>query len=139
MTCCSSQFFFLKKISRLVTCIFSSWKNGFIGSLDPKIKFSTNIYPKHLENIIDNLINSFMTSKNHPKTRINPKQKNLTKIRYVFLGGFTVNKLLMWAPLIKRSNLTQISTFLVSVISVSGDFVFSLALDFNNFLSSLSY
>jgi hypothetical protein len=95
MTCRSSQFFFYKKISQLVTCIFSGWKNGFIGSLDPKIEFATNIYPKHLENIIDNLINPFMTSKNHHKTRNQPETKNLTKIKYVFLGGFTVNKLLM--------------------------------------------
>jgi len=61
--------------------------------------------PKHLENIIENLICPFMALKNHPKTRNQLGTKILTELRYVFLS-FKVKKNLMRSSLIKLNNLT---------------------------------
>jgi hypothetical protein len=48
------------------------------------------------------MINPFMASKYHLKTRNQPEIKNPFKIIYVFLCNFKVKKHLMLAPLIKK-------------------------------------
>jgi len=62
---------------------------------DPKIDLSIHFDLKYLENILGNLINSFIILKNHLKTQNQPKTKNLTKIIYVFLGNPKLKKHLM--------------------------------------------
>ena len=52
--------------------------------------------------IIGNMINSFMASKYHLKTRNQPEIKNPFKIKSVFLCNFKVKKTLMLAPLVKK-------------------------------------
>jgi hypothetical protein len=46
-------------------------------ALIKKTDFSTYFDPKYLENISDNLINSFISSKKQKKIPQNPKLKNL--------------------------------------------------------------
>jgi len=59
-----------------------------------KIPFPTHFDQKHLENILEILLNQYMATKNPnpPKTRNLPGIKILLKFRYVVLGVFKVKK-----------------------------------------------
>jgi len=61
-------------------------------ALIKKTDFSTHFDPKHLENISDNLINSFISSKKQKKNTTKPEIKKFTELVYVFLENFKVKK-----------------------------------------------
>jgi hypothetical protein len=61
-------------------------------ALIKKTDFSTYFDPKHLENISDNLINSFIPSKKQKKNTTKPEIKKFTELVYVFLENFKVKK-----------------------------------------------
>ena len=74
-----------------------SQKNRVDDFFNLKNKISIFFYPKHLQNIIANLINQFMASKNlksYFKTWNQLETKKITKIIYIFLGFFKVKKTL---------------------------------------------
>ena len=139
---CIFYFWFKKKIRRRVVW-YCPVSNHYIAKqkwgirfFDPKIDLSIHFDLKYLENILGNLINSFIILKNHLKTQNQPKTKNLTKIIYVFLGNPKLKKHLMWTPIIKWNNLTQCWSFLGEI--GGNKIFFFVMLDSDDFFSPLS-
>jgi len=70
----------------------------------PKNLFLTFFfYQKHIENIIETLVNQYMAQKMQkitPKSIINSVTKNLSKLKYIFLDVFKVRKYLILTSLI---------------------------------------
>jgi len=123
-------------LSDIVKFFLSQWclENQGKSFFNPKTHSSNHsFYSKHL----DNLINPFMSStnlKNHPKTQNQPKIKNLTELKYVFLGNFKV-KTHCELP---SSNRTIWHLYRHFLAKIGANKILSLISDFIDFLSPLS-
>ena len=117
----SSISFFLKKIRQRAVCFAQILAIVLAEKSNSRFFWSKNLFFNLFltQNTLEIMINLSMTPKNNPKNQTQPETNNQLELIYIYIyiyvfsRAFKKQKYLIWTPLIKWNNLTQISFILV--------------------------